>query len=54
MNLLAAESSSKPVELAWGISETQAQLGKLFNFSIPKDAFDGKILDIKVSRIEEG
>ncbi|XP_055338268.1 dystroglycan 1-like [Paramacrobiotus metropolitanus] len=49
---LPAVQSSRPVELAWGISEVHATLGKLFNFTIPKDAFDGEITDIKVGEVD--
>ncbi|OQV23239.1 putative Dystroglycan [Hypsibius exemplaris] len=41
--------SASTVELMWGIEETHTPLGKLFNFTIPKDAFAGEIADIKVT-----
>lgn len=43
-----AKSSLRPVELAWGIAEVQTPLGRLFNYTIQKDAFDGDIANIKV------
>jgi hypothetical protein len=46
--LASSSGNSRPVELIWGIEEVQTPVGKLFNFTIPKDAFAGEIVDIKV------
>lgn len=48
------KSNSRPVELAWGIAEVQTPIGRLFNYTIQKDAFDGDIDNIKVTEADKG
>lgn len=38
-----------PVALQWGIADTSTNVGKIFNFAIPSDAFRGTIQSIKVT-----
>lgn len=42
-----------PVALQWGIADTSTNVGKIFNFAIPSDAFRGTIQSIKVSTIKQ-
>lgn len=42
-----------PVALQWGIADTSTNVGKIFNFAIPSDAFRGSIQSIKVSTIKQ-
>ena len=37
-----------PVMLMWGIADTSATVGKMFNYAIPDDAFKGTVLKYKV------
>lgn len=38
-----------PVALNWGIADSSAVIGKLFNYAIPSDAFKGDIISYKVT-----
>lgn len=40
---------TEPVALHWGIADTSAVVGKMFNYVIPSDAFKGNIISYKVS-----
>lgn len=40
---------TEPVALHWGIADTSAVVGKMFNYVIPSDAFKGDIISYKVS-----
>lgn len=42
-----------PVALQWGIADTSTNVGKIFKFAIPSDAFRGTIQSIKVSTINQ-
>ena len=42
---------TEPVALHWGIADTSAVVGKMFNYVIPSDAFKGDIISYKVSKI---
>lgn len=39
---------TEPVALHWGIADTSAVVGKMFNYVIPSDAFKGDILSYEV------
>lgn len=40
-----------PVALHWGIADTSAVVGKMFNYVIPSDAFKGDIISYKVMEV---
>lgn len=40
-----------PVALQWGIADTSTNVGKMFNFVIPSDAFRGTLHTIKVRKV---
>lgn len=42
-----------PVALQWGIADTSTNVGKIFKFAIPSDAFRGTIQSVKVSTINQ-
>jgi hypothetical protein len=37
---------TEPVALHWGIADTSAVVGKMFNYVIPSDAFKGNIISV--------
>ena len=42
---------TEPVALHWGIADTSAVVGKMFNYVIPSDAFKGNIISYKVVEV---
>lgn len=42
---------TEPVALHWGIADTSAVVGKLFNYVIPSDAFKGDILSYEITEV---
>ncbi|XP_060070674.1 dystroglycan 1-like [Ylistrum balloti] len=49
LNSLDEGSRKIPVALNWGIADSSAVIGKLFNYAIPSDAFKGDIVSYKVT-----
>lgn len=43
------QSDGEPLSLLWGIPDTTAYVGKLFNFTFPNDAFQGIVVHYDVS-----
>lgn len=41
--VLAGSSGHQPVALMWGIADTTATVGRLFQYHIPSDAFKGSV-----------
>ena len=39
----------QPLSVMWGIADTTATVGRLFTFTIPKDAFKGHVTGYKVN-----
>ncbi|CAG2222596.1 DAG1 [Mytilus edulis] len=42
---------TEPVALHWGIADTSAVVGKMFNYVIPSDAFKGDIISYKIMEV---
>ncbi|OWF55736.1 Dystroglycan [Mizuhopecten yessoensis] len=49
LNSLDEGSRKVPVALNWGIADSSAIIGKMFNYAIPSDAFKGDIISYKVT-----
>lgn len=44
-----SQVTPQPISVLWGIADTTATVGRLFSFTIPKDAFKGYVTSYKVS-----
>ena len=42
--------AKQPVSVMWGIADTTATLGKLFQYTLPKEAFRGEVTRYKVGK----
>lgn len=54
LTLIIGDKYDKTVKIKWGLVDTTATIGKLFNYTIAADAFVGNILFYQVKILKKG